>query len=226
METLECIYFYSSFKINRIIHCKTEICGLCAEGPRYTTQHITMKDPSVSGEKKSLDENGNAVQTYNGERKKPRRKHTQEHNVKVYNAENVEGHRNIEDINILINFIENKESKSKKGKTGNPVRVKTSSGTKPRTREKDTKREQLPSKLKKSNSLEEISKTKLEDLTTEKSVSSSGASSVSSQHGMINIHTKLLTRFICILILYCFYNDRRKYCIATSKAKKHWRCDG
>ncbi|XP_018396658.1 PREDICTED: probable serine/threonine-protein kinase DDB_G0282963 isoform X2 [Cyphomyrmex costatus] len=152
-------------------------------GPRYTTQHITMKDPSVSGEKKSLDENGNAVQTYNGERKKPRRKHTQEHNVKVYNAENVEGHRN-EDIDSLINFIENKESKSKKGKTGNPVRVKTSSGTKPRTREKDTKREQLPSKLKKSNSLEEISKTKLEDLTTEKSPSSSGASSVSSQHGV------------------------------------------
>ncbi|XP_018307024.1 actin cytoskeleton-regulatory complex protein PAN1 isoform X1 [Mycetomoellerius zeteki] len=155
--------------------------NITMEGPRYTTQHITMKDPSVSGEKKSLDENGNAVQTYNGERKKPRRKHTQEHNVKVYNAENVEGHRN-EDIDSLINFIENKESKSKKGKTGNPVRVKTSSGTKPRTREKDTKREQLPSKLKKSNSLEEISKTKLEDLTTEKSPSSSGASSVSSQH--------------------------------------------
>ncbi|XP_018347375.1 PREDICTED: probable serine/threonine-protein kinase DDB_G0282963 isoform X3 [Trachymyrmex septentrionalis] len=157
--------------------------NITMEGPRYTTQHITMKDPSVSGEKKSLDENGNAVQPYNGERKKPRRKHTQEHNVKVYNAENVEGHRN-EDIDSLINFIENKESKNKKGKTGNPVRVKTSSGTKPRTREKDTKREQLPSKLKKSNSLEEISKTKLEDLTTEKSPSSSGASSVSSQHGV------------------------------------------
>ncbi|KAL6256913.1 hypothetical protein P5V15_011848 [Pogonomyrmex californicus] len=157
--------------------------NITMEGPRYTTQHITMKDPSVSGEKKSLDENGNAVQTYNGERKKPRRKHTQEHNVKVYNAENVEGHRN-EDIDSLINFIENKESKSKKGKTSNPVRVKTSSGTKPRTRDKDTKREQLPSKLKKSNSLEEISKTKLEDLTTEKSVSSSGASSVSSQHAL------------------------------------------
>ncbi|XP_070154617.1 serine-rich adhesin for platelets isoform X5 [Polyergus mexicanus] len=152
-------------------------------GPRYTAQHITMKDPSVSGEKKSLDENGNAVQSYNDRfAKKLRRKHTQEHNVKVYNAENVEGHRN-EDIDSLINFIENKESKSKKGKTSNPVRVKANSGTKPRTREKDTKREQLPSKLQKSNSLEEISKTKLEDLTTEKSVSSSGASSVSSQHG-------------------------------------------
>ncbi|XP_011346881.2 uncharacterized protein LOC105284797 isoform X2 [Ooceraea biroi] len=164
----------------------TMVRGLCTEGTRYATQHITMKDPSASGEKKSLDENGNAVQTYNGERKKPRRKHTQEHNVKVYNAENVEGHRN-EDIDSLINFIENKDSKSKKGKTGNPVRMKTSTGTKPRTREKDAKREQLPAKLQKSNSLEEISKTKLEDLTTEKSVSSSGASSVSSQHGMINV---------------------------------------
>ncbi|XP_029163148.1 protein split ends isoform X2 [Nylanderia fulva] len=157
--------------------------NITMEGPRYSSQHLSLKDPSVSGEKKSLDENGNAVQSYNDRfAKKLRRKHTQEHNVKVYNAENVEGHRN-EDIDSLINFIENKESKSKKGKTSNPVRVKTSSGTKPRTREKDTKREQLPSKLQKSNSLEEISKTKLEDLTTEKSISSSGASSVSSQHG-------------------------------------------
>ncbi|CAL7944428.1 unnamed protein product [Xylocopa violacea] len=153
--------------------------NITMEGSRYTA-HTTG-----TGEKKSLDENGNPVQNYNGERKKPRRKN-QEPNVIVYNAENVEGHRN-EDIDSLINFIENKESKSKKGKPGNPVRVKTSSGAKPRSREKDTKREQLPAKLQKSNSLEEISKTKLEDLTTEKSVSSSGASSISSQHGTINV---------------------------------------
>lgn len=153
-----------------------KIYKFCTEGSRYTA-HTTG-----SGEKKSLDENGNPVQSYNGERKKPRRKHTQEPNVIVYSAENVEGHRN-DDIDSLINFIENKESKSKKGKPGNPVRVKTNSGAKTRSREKDTKREQLPAKLQKSNSLEEISKTKLEDLTTEKSVSSSGASSISSQHG-------------------------------------------
>ncbi|XP_043515329.1 uncharacterized protein DDB_G0287625-like isoform X1 [Frieseomelitta varia] len=155
--------------------------NITMEGSRYTA-HTTG-----SGEKKSLDENGNPVQSYNGERKKPRRKHTQEPNVIVYSAENVEGHRNDNDIDSLINFIENKESKSKKGKPGNPVRVKTNSGAKPRSREKDTKREQLPAKLQKSNSLEEISKTKLEDLTTEKSVSSSGASSISSQHGTINV---------------------------------------
>ncbi|XP_033322880.2 twenty-four isoform X1 [Megalopta genalis] len=155
--------------------------NITMEGSRYTA-HTT-----ASGEKKSLDENGNAVQNYNGERKKPRRNHTRELNVIVYNAENVEGHRNDEDIDTLINFIENKESKSKKSKPGNPVRVKTSSGAKPRSREKDTKREQLPAKLQKSNSLEEISKTKLEDLTTEKSVSSSGASSLSSQQGTINV---------------------------------------
>ncbi|XP_015432642.1 PREDICTED: dentin sialophosphoprotein-like isoform X2 [Dufourea novaeangliae] len=153
------------------------------------TQNITMGSrytahTTASGEKKSLDENGNAVQNYNVERKKFKRK--QDLNVIVYRAENVEGHRN-EDIDSLINFIENKESKSKKGKPGNPVRVKTSSGAKPRSREKDSKREQLPAKLQKSNSLEEISKTKLEDLTTEKSVSSSGASSLSSQHGTINV---------------------------------------
>lgn len=123
------------------------------------------------------------MQNYNGERKKLRRKHTHEPNVLVYKSESIEGHRNEENIESLINFIENKESKSKKGKPGNPVRVKTSTGAKPRSREKDTKKEQLSAKLQKSNSLEEISKTKLEDLTTEKSVSSSGASSLSSQHG-------------------------------------------
>lgn len=150
---------------------------------RFTAQHITVKDSSIAGEKKSLDENGNAVQSYNnGERKKNRRKHTQEPNVIVYKAGEVEGHRNTEDIDSLLNFIENKESKGKKGKTGNGVRVKANSGAKPRNRDKDTKREQIPAKLHKSNSLEEISKTKLEDLTIEKCTSSSGASSVSSQH--------------------------------------------
>lgn len=153
-------------------------CDLCTEAvSRLTAQHIP------SAEKKSLDENGNAVQGHNGERKKVRRKHTQEPNVIVYKAENVEGHRNIEDIDTIVEFIENKESKGKKGKASNAVRVKAASGTKPRTREKDAKREQLPAKLQKSNSLEEISKTKLEDLTAEKSPCSSGASSISSQHG-------------------------------------------
>ncbi|XP_063979737.1 uncharacterized protein LOC135163829 isoform X2 [Diachasmimorpha longicaudata] len=147
---------------------------------------IINKDGTLI-DKKSLDENGNAVQGHNGERKKTRRKHTQEPNVIVYKAENVEGHQGNEDIDSLINFIENKESKGKKGKTsgGSTVKVKTSTGAKPRSREKDSKREQLPSKLQKANSLEEISKTKLEDLTAEKS-SSSGSSSISSQHGSVS----------------------------------------
>ncbi|XP_015592935.1 uncharacterized protein LOC107266701 isoform X2 [Cephus cinctus] len=155
---------------------------------RLTAQHITMKDSSASGEKKSLDENGNAVQGYNGERKKSRRKYAhQEPNVIVYKAETVKGHRNEKDIDTLINFIENKDSKGKKDKAVNAVRVKTSSDAKPRAREKDTKREETPAKLHKSNSLEEISKTKLEDLTAEKNTSSSGASSISSQQGTINV---------------------------------------
>ncbi|XP_034942414.1 uncharacterized protein [Chelonus insularis] len=153
---------------------------------RLTAQNTTTKDFSMSIDKKSLDENGNAVQSHNSERKKTRRKHTQEPNVIVYSAENVEGHRN-EDIDSLINFIESKESKGKKGKTGsNSVKVKSATGPKSRSREKDSKRESLTSKLQKSNSLEEISKTKLEDLTVERSTSSSGASSISSQHGTFN----------------------------------------
>ncbi|XP_011498438.1 PREDICTED: uncharacterized protein DDB_G0284459 [Ceratosolen solmsi marchali] len=154
---------------------------------RLTAQHIPGKESSLSGEKKSLDENGNAVQVYNGEKKKPRRKNAQEPNVIVYQSENVKGHRN-EDIDILISFIENKECKSKKGKASNSIKVKAASNTKSRSRDnKDIKREQIPAKLQKSNSLEEISKTKLKDLTTEKSTTSSGSSSVSSQHGSINV---------------------------------------
>ncbi|XP_057323619.1 uncharacterized protein LOC130666529 isoform X1 [Microplitis mediator] len=154
---------------------------------RLTSQTNTAKDFSVSIDKKSLDENGNAVQSHNPERKKSRRKHTQEPNVIVYKAENVEGHRN-EDIDSLINFIENKDAKNKKGRTtnGNTMKVKTTTGPKSRSRDKDSKRDQLSSKLQKSNSLEEISKTKLEDLTAEKSLSSSEASSFSCQHGTIN----------------------------------------
>lgn len=96
----------------------------------------------MSEEKKSLDKNGNAAQSHNDHFvKKFRRKHPQEHNVKVYSAENVEGHRN-EDIDSLIKFIENKVSKSKKGKPSNSVKMKANI-------EKDTKRKQLPSKLQK-----------------------------------------------------------------------------
>ncbi|XP_058788740.1 uncharacterized protein LOC131662813 isoform X2 [Phymastichus coffea] len=155
---------------------------------RLTAHHIAGKESSASGEKKSLDENGNAVQGYNGERKKPRRKNVQEPNVIVYQAENVEGHRDDEDIDSLLSFIENKECKSKKGKTSNSVKVKSAAYTKSRSRDnKDIKREQISTKLQKSNSLEEISKTKLEDLTTEKSTTSSGSNSVSSQHGPLNL---------------------------------------
>lgn len=152
---------------------------------RLTAQHIVGKESSLTGEKKSLDENGNSVQGYNGDRKKLRRKNTQEPpNVKTYMARDVKGHRDDEDIDSLLSFIENKETKGKKGKTSNTVKVKATTGTKSRSRDnKDIKREQIPNKLQKSNSLEEISKTKLEDLTTEISVTSSGSSSVSSQHG-------------------------------------------
>ncbi|KAJ8676422.1 hypothetical protein QAD02_012209 [Eretmocerus hayati] len=154
---------------------------------RLTAQHIVGKESSLSGEKKSLDENGNAVQGFNGERKKNRRKIAQEPNVIVYKAENVKGHRDDDDIDSLINFIENKECKSKKGKATNNVKVKTSN-PKSRSRDnKDIKREQISSKILKSNSLEEISKTKLEDLTSEKNRVSSSSSSVSSQHGSINV---------------------------------------
>lgn len=59
--------------------------------------------------------------------------HIQEHNVKVYNAENVDGHRN-DDIESLINFIENKEFKRKKGKSGNPTRVVPAQNREPKRR--------------------------------------------------------------------------------------------
>ena len=170
------------FNINK---CKLyKVFNLVEIVSRLTAQHIAGKESPLSGEKKSLDENGNSVQGYNGERKKPRRKNAQEPNVIVYQAENVKGHRDDEDIDSLLSFIENKECKSKKGKTSNSVKVKAAPNPKSRSRDnKDIKREEIPTKLQKSNSLEEISKTKLEDLTTEKGTTSSESSSASSQHG-------------------------------------------
>lgn len=144
-----------------------------------------MEEPS---EKKSFDENGNALHGYNTERKKARRKHTQEPNVIVYQSEHVQGHRN-DDIESLVNFIEN-TSKTKRpaGKSGagnsNTMRVKSTSGnSKSRSRDKEsTKREQMANNLQRCNSLEEVSKTKLEDLTVEKSTVSNQARNVY-QHG-------------------------------------------
>ncbi|XP_014224663.1 dentin sialophosphoprotein-like isoform X1 [Trichogramma pretiosum] len=150
---------------------------------RFTAQHIAGKDTIV--EKKPLDENGNSVLGVDRKKRKPK----VEQNVVVYKAADVKGHRDDNDIDSLVNFIENKDTKSKKGKqpSNNTVKIKTSTGTKSRSRDnKDAKREEVPAKLQKTISLEEISKTKLEDLTTDNPISSE-ASNAASQHDPVAI---------------------------------------
>ncbi|XP_014219841.1 uncharacterized protein DDB_G0284459 isoform X2 [Copidosoma floridanum] len=165
-----------------------------------------------SSSEKAVDVNGNSVQSSNsasernGERKKPRRKNTQEANCITYPAQKVPGHRD-DNIDSLVNFIENKDVKGKKGKTSSggggggggsssssSIKVKATQANAKSSRSsrdsKDTggkKREQVSGKLQKSNSLEEISKTKLEDLTAESGAASSCSNSVSSNNDSVNV---------------------------------------
>lgn len=152
-----------------------------------------MSEIPLVAEKKSLDENGNAVHGYGGERKKMRKKNTQDAKVLTYKSENVEGHVKTDNINEILKHINgspnDKVDKEKRGgkKNNNPTKGKsTTSGAKsdkPRGREKDSKRDQVRNKLHKSNSLEEISKTKLEDLTVEKNANSRETESTFGQRG-------------------------------------------
>ncbi|XP_039299081.1 uncharacterized protein LOC111062901 [Nilaparvata lugens] len=118
--------------------------------------------------KKSLDENGNAlgttnkVETNTSERKTKRKKKNYRN---IVNAENIEGHRWEEDIDSLMKYINSgsgttEECKSQKSRQVRPTKSKEDEGRKRRAG-KESER-----KIHKSNSMEEISKTKLEDLTS------------------------------------------------------------
>ncbi|XP_075219774.1 uncharacterized protein LOC142323647 isoform X4 [Lycorma delicatula] len=136
----------------------------------------------ASGEKKTVDENGNALasnrlETVTTDRKGKRRLKMKNYR-NIVPAEKIEGHRGEDNIESLIQYIESPSSgnnieQNKAGKTrqtNGPVNL-VSKGTrgvnKIRAKEDEgRKRRGKETKLHKCNSLEEISKTKLEDLTS------------------------------------------------------------
>lgn len=139
---------------------------------------------------KSLDENGNSLQAFNStmassqqqnalkiKREKPKQKKS-DRNVKVIRSEEVVGHRNETNIDLLVQFIENDVNPKKMNGFSkmNKSNYKSDniSNNKQRyledkTKKKDRKNKDLQRNLFKSNSLEEVSCSVLEDLTNDNS---------------------------------------------------------
>ncbi|CAH0388987.1 unnamed protein product [Bemisia tabaci] len=149
---------------------------------------VQSKDSSYKS--KPFDENGNSLGSTSvyrdassmSERKKSRRAKIKNDHDDTILAENIEGHRGDRDINSLLKYIEaggdGKHIKSSKLTNGplvkqakSKVKVSREKSTDGDTINRVTKNKRKE-KLKKSNSLEEISKTKLEDLTNDSDSSS------------------------------------------------------
>ncbi|XP_063926642.1 uncharacterized protein LOC135140150 isoform X2 [Zophobas morio] len=119
----------------------------------------------ISNDTKKVDENGNALHQPSVKTKK--KKLQTDKNVVVCNAENVEGHRSdiISDIDKLMEFIgitdDQNEKRSIKSKQLN--RHSSDDTSKSKKRAHSSKSKDNRSKLKKSNSLGEISTTNLDD---------------------------------------------------------------
>lgn len=116
---------------------------------------------------KSLDENGNAVQGFSSplsgssQHKKPRRKKSSK-NETVIDCQQLDGYRGDKaDVNELLRFIEsNPETRGPK------MRAKHKDDTDDKaTKKRSSERRKDKEKVKRASSLEELSRTKLEDLT-------------------------------------------------------------
>lgn len=109
-----------------------------------------------------MDENGNAVPTSLKTKKK---KVLTDKNVVVCNAENVKGHRSdiINDMDKLMEFIGTDDQSEKNRSIKSKLNRHSSDDTKSKKRAHSSKSKDNRSKLKKSNSLGEISTTNLDD---------------------------------------------------------------
>ncbi|XP_047511010.1 nucleolar protein dao-5-like isoform X2 [Pieris napi] len=123
--------------------------------------------PSADENKKSLDENGNAVHGFSSpasgssQQKKPRRKKSSK-NETVIKSHQIDGYQGNKDLNEVLRFIESNAD----GARGSKARAKhkDDSDDKGKKRCAD-RRKDKESKVKRASSLEERSRTKLEDLT-------------------------------------------------------------
>ncbi|CAH2986336.1 unnamed protein product [Chilo suppressalis] len=118
---------------------------------------------------KSLDENGNAVQGFSSpisgssQHKKPRRKKSSK-NETVITSHQIDGYQGNKDINEVLRFIESNAEHGRGAKLGR-AKHKDDSDDKSGKKRSSERRKDKESKVKRASSLEELSRTKLEDLT-------------------------------------------------------------
>ncbi|KAJ8711379.1 hypothetical protein PYW07_008621 [Mythimna separata] len=137
--------------------------GLPLSRPNYGSTGTSASDDY----KKSLDENGNSVQGFSSplsgssQHKKPRRKKSSK-NETVIDCQQIDGYQGDKDVNELLRFI---ESNADNGR-GAKLRVKHKDDADDKSKKRSAeRRKDKESKLKRASSLEELSRTKLEDLT-------------------------------------------------------------
>ncbi|XP_068623820.1 uncharacterized protein [Battus philenor] len=126
----------------------------------------TSATTSTDDCKKSLDENGNAVQGFSSplsgssQQKKPRRKKSSK-NETVIKSQEIDGYQGNKDLNEVLRFIESNAETTR----GNKVRAKHKDDDDKGKKRSTERRKDKENKMKRATSLEELSRTKLEDLT-------------------------------------------------------------
>ncbi|XP_035448245.1 serine/arginine repetitive matrix protein 1 isoform X23 [Spodoptera frugiperda] len=129
-----------------------------------TAQSAVAVDP-----KKSLDENGNSVQGFSSplsgssQHKKPRRKKSSK-NETVIDCQQIDGYQGDKDVNELLRFIESNADNGRGPKLGR-VKHKDDSDDKSGKKRSTERRKDKENKIKRATSMEELSRTKIEDLT-------------------------------------------------------------
>ncbi|XP_037292789.1 LOW QUALITY PROTEIN: uncharacterized protein LOC115450946 [Manduca sexta] len=138
--------------------------GLPLSRPNYGSTATTAPDEY----KKSLDENGNSVQGFSSplagsaQHKKPRRKKSSK-NETVIDCRQIDGYQGDKDVNELLRFIESNAEGARAPKLG---RAKHRDDADDKAgKKRSTERRKDKDKVKRATSLEEVSRTKLEDLT-------------------------------------------------------------
>ncbi|XP_045486913.1 formin-like protein 5 isoform X4 [Pieris rapae] len=123
--------------------------------------------PSADESKKSLDENGNAFHGFSSpasgssQQKKPRRKKSSK-NETVIKSHHIDGYQGNKDLNEVLRFIESNAD----GARGSKARAKHKDDSDDKGKKRCAeRRKDKESKVKRASSLEERSRTKLEDLT-------------------------------------------------------------
>ncbi|CAG5044384.1 unnamed protein product [Parnassius apollo] len=118
---------------------------------------------------KSLDENGNAVQGFSSplsgssQHKKPRRKKSSK-NETVIKSQEIDGYQGNKDLNEVLRFIESNADSARGNKIGR-AKHKDDSDDKASKKRSTDRRKDKENKMKRATSMEELSRTKLSDLT-------------------------------------------------------------